>query len=223
VERLRIVTDRWEWDALAQLAATIYHEQSWTLASVKRIKSQTSNPVTFGYARVWVGHDTLVGCPMIRYGDKPWSNSPRAQPAVLSGTRLNAAGAVARAIAEQPRGVKEFELRDDSHLLSTIDRARMALEVRSANWRRYRSMSGREIDQVVDTLDWEEHHKAREWGAALKATFVAGSWITELHVHYGDDGTVIGYLVWVTRTGHDPECIAAALVGERTPAWTVSR
>lgn len=233
VEPLRIVTDRWEWDALAQLAPTIYHEQSWTLASVKRIKTQTSATVRFGYARVWID-DTLVGCPMIRQGDHPWYNSPRAVPLVLQGTRLNAAGAVVRAIARSwspdPKhpdrgrpGSAELNLHDDSELVDSIERARLSIEVRSSRWRRYRAMSGREIDEMVRTLRWKERPRAREWGDALRVTFTAGCWTTEVHVHFDDDDRLIGYLVWVTRPGRGDECIAAALVGQHTPAWTVSR
>lgn len=224
VERLRVVTDRWEWDSLARLATTVYHEQSWTLASVKRIRSQTSLPVTFGYARVWVDQ-TLVGCPLIRHGEQPWYNSPRARPMVLVGTNLNAPAAVMRAIARNPnpRGCTRLVLHDDSELVDAIERARMSIEVRSSHSRSYRSMSGREIDQVVASLAWVQRDKAREWGDALRATFGSGSWATEVQVHSDDDGDVVGYLVWVIRKDRPAECIAAALVGQRTPAWTVSR
>lgn len=233
VDSLRIVTDRWEWDSLAQLAPTIYHEQSWTLASVQRIKTQTSTPVRFGYARVWVA-DTLVGCPLIRQGDRPWYNSPRAAPLVLQGTRLNAPGAVMRAIArswapdpKHPDRTRPWSaqvaLHDDSELVHAIERARLSIEVRSSRWRRYKAMSGREIDEMVRTLRWKERPKAREWGDALRTTWTSGCWTTEVHVHFDDNDRIVGYLVWVTRPGRPGECIAAALVGQRTPAWTVSR
>lgn len=233
VEPLRIVTDRWEWDALAQLAPTIYHEQSWTLASVRRIKTQTSATVTFGYARIWID-DTLVGCPLIRQGDNPWYNTPRSVPLVLQGTRLNAAAALVRAIArtwspdpaqahKKRPGSSLVVLHDDSELVDAIERARLSIEVRSSRWRKYRAMSGREIDEMVRTIRWQDRAKAREWGDALRTTWTAGCWTTEVHVHFDDDDRLVGYLVWVSRAGRPAECIAAALVGTRTPAWTVSR
>jgi hypothetical protein len=188
---------------------------------------------------VWVD-DTLVGCPLIRQSDGPWFNTPRAVPMVLQGVNLNAAGAVLRAIArigldptkpdKKPPAESFIELHDDSELVGAIARARLAIDAHCVRWRRYRSMTGREIDEMVNSLRWTQRAKAREWGDALRATWNAGSWSTEVHVHYDDDDSIVGYTVWVTRTGavsgrlpHPAECIAAATIGERVPAWTVSR
>ena len=227
IEPLRMVTDQWEWASIAKLVPTVYHEQSWTLASVTRIRAQTSLPVSFGYARVWVS-ETMVGCPLIRLGNR-WFNTPRAAPLVLQGTHLNAAAALKRAcardgdpVAARLRLHKRLELHDDHELVAGIERVRLALDVRTASRRTYRAMSSREIGAMVRSLHWSDPYTAEEWDAAVRACWKAGSWTTAVDVHRDDAGDTIGYTVWVSRSAGS-ECVAAALVGENTLAWTVSR
>jgi hypothetical protein len=227
IEPLRVVTDQWEWASIAKLVPTVYHEQSWTMASVTRIRAQTSLPVSFGYARVWVAK-TMVGCPLIRLGNR-WFNTPRAAPLVLQGTNLNAAAALKRAcsrskdpIAARLRLDGHLELHDDQELVASIERTRLALDARTVHRRRYRAMSGREIDHMVRSLNWEDPYLAIEWAAAVRTCWRAGSWTTAVDVHHDDTGDTIGYTVWVSRPAGS-ECVAAAAVDEYAPAWTVSR
>lgn len=228
VEPLRVITDQWEWASIAKLVPTMYHEQSWTLASVSRIRSQTSLPVSYGYARVWVGHDTLIGCPLIRFGNR-WFNTPRAAPRVLAGTHLNAASALLRAagrsrdpVVARLRLRDHLELHDDHDVVRNIDRARLLLDARTATSRRYRTMSAREINLMVRSLSWATPDLGPEWGAAIRACWNAGAWTTTVNVHADSAGTTIGYTVWVERPA-STECVAAALIDHQVPAWTVIR
>lgn len=223
-----MITDQWEWASIAKLVPTVYHEQSWTLASVSRIRAQTSLPVSYGYARVWVGRDTLVGCPLIRFGNR-WFNTPRAAPLVLAGCRLNAASALLRAAgrSRDPTVARlrlrdHLELHDDHELVRDIDRTRLLLDVRTATCRRYRSMSTREINLMVRSLSFPDPHVGPEWGAAIKACWNAGSWTTTVNVHADEDGATIGFSVWVQRPA-STECVAAALIDQPVPAWTSYR
>lgn len=220
-EPWRLVTDRWEWASISHLAPTVYHELSWTVASVARIRTQTSLPVSFGYARVWVGADTLVGCPLIRLGER-WFNTPRAVPLVLTGTHVSASAAIQRAMDRVERLRGRLVLHDDSSQVDEIERTRLALDVRTCDERTYRSMSNREIDTMVRSCRWNRRAVADEWSQALKAVWNAGSWTTEVHAHHDADGAVIGYTVWANRPPL-VQCIAAATVGQRVPAWATVR
>jgi hypothetical protein len=228
-DTLRVVTDQWEWANIARLAPTVYHEQSWTLASVIRLRTQLSVPISFGYVRVWAG-DSLIGCPMIRVGDR-WFNTPRAAPLVLVGPAVDPMVALADAKARQGRHPKlrgKLELHDDTDVLRAIARTCATLEDRCVDTRRYRTMSGQEIDRMARSCRWASTADRAQWIAALKATWRAGCWVTEVHAHYDDAGEPIGYTVWVTRAfphdrGETTECIGAIATFARAPAWCVSR
>lgn len=214
-EPLRVITDRWEWASIAQLVPTVYHELSWTLASVDRLKDQYTLPIAFGYARVWVD-DTLIGCPLIRLGDR-WFNTPRSAPLVLRGVKLNASAALSRALARHPRFVKDgdflLDLHSDHELLESIERTRLLLVTTTPRVRRYRAMSERELNALTAPPGWR---------AALRLTWRA-DWSTELHVHLDTDDNEHGYTVWAHRNGIAPECIGALAVNQPALEWTVSR
>lgn len=223
VEAFRLVTDRWEWASLSQLVASVYHEPSWTEASVSRLRSQFLGPVKFGYVRLWLGNDVLVGCPVIGLGDE-WFNTPRARPEVISGTRLANSVAVSRALKRVENRL-DFVFYDDQPQLDEIDTVGAALETRTARTRKYRAVTNDDLRTIGRALTCSGDCR-EAWLAGLQASMHAGSWATEVVQHFDADDAVVGWTVWAVRQGalgHIRECLAVTAIDEITPAWTSVR